>query len=168
MKPRPLGVLLLLLLSSCERDGASDAGLQDAGPAWEDGGEIEAAGGCFGTPDGRKFILYFETSDPLCAAVSFRRFDGGFAPLFAGGWPEDFQIDDARVGLCAMRYEQADGSLNQEAAHLDDFRGVVTLGYQLGRPWVFNADGSLVMFGRQFWFLTPPEGAALISSCLGP
>ncbi len=154
-------------------DGGVDAGpadLIDAGPEYRDGGEIEATGGCYDRQGGRKFILYFETAG-LCSGVSFRRFDGGFEPLFAQSTtgPENYLIDDARVGLCSMPFEQADGQLNQNAARIDSFRGAVGwAGFQVGRPWTYSARGTIALFGSEFRFSTPVEGAGLSDPCREP
>ena len=130
--------------------------------------------------------MYFETEDPLCAAVSFRRFDGGFEPVFGGGpWPQeyvlyndggvwpsepwtDYEIDDARVGLCSLPFEQSDGQLNQAAAALEDFRATVTIHYQAGRALGYDTQGSVAFFGRRYWFSTIPDGAGLAEQCIGP
>ncbi len=136
-------------------------------------------------PDGSKFILVFDTDDKvLCAAVSFRRFDGGFSPMFSGGpWPQDYtfydgpwaaqpwydyEIDEARVGLCSMPEEQADGRLNEAGAPLEDFHAThLTLDWQV-KPQAFHTQGTLSFFGRQYRFATEPSGAGLNVQCLGP
>ncbi|MGV3621873.1 MAG: hypothetical protein ACO1OB_13700 [Archangium sp.] len=176
----------LLFLSACERGLVVPDASGDAGVVWEDGGVIEAAGGCYRRQAGEKFILYFETDDPICAAVSFRRFDGGFAPAFRGGpWPQhyilyddggfgpaepwaDYEIDDARVGLCSMPYEQSDGRLNQAAARLEDFRATLTIEFQVGRAIGYQSEGSLAFFGKRYRFSTGPNGAGLADVCVGP
>jgi hypothetical protein len=167
-----LGVVSALSLCACPnaaQDSGTDGGV-DAGTSYSDGGPIEPTGGCYDRQGGRKFILYFETAG-LCAGVSFRRFDGGFEPLFAETTtaPENYLIDDARVGLCSMPIEQANGQLNQNAARVDAFHGVVEWsGFQAGRPWTYSANGSIALFGSEYGFSTPAEGAGLIDPCREP
>ncbi len=155
--------------SGTQFDSGIDGGI-DAGPSYADGGEIEATGGCYDRNGGRKFILYF-VGGGLCSRISFRRFDGGFDPLFAETVtaPENYLVDDARAGLCSMPFEQADGRLNQNAARVDSVRGVVAwAGYQAGRPWTYSAKGSLAFFGSEYWFSTPDVGSGLTDPCREP
>jgi len=164
---RAVSLALVAVLAACvvpnsPVDSGVDGGL-DAGP-------IEATGGCYDRQGGRKFILYFEAQG-FCAGVSFRRFDGGFEPLFAQATtaPENYLIDDARVAPCSMPFEQANGQLNQNAAPVDAFRGSIDwAGFQAGRPWTYLANGSIAFFGTEYFFATPDAGAGLIDPCREP
>lgn len=186
--------LALLVFASCEciqpkpdaslDDAGLDAGL-DGGRVWEDGGEIDVAGGCTRVPEGSKFIVVFDTKDRvLCAAVSFRRFDGGFAPMFGGGpWPleykfypgewaaepySDYEIDEARVGLCTTPEEQADGRLNEAGVPIEDFKATkLTIGWQVV-PQTVEAEGTIAFFGRQHRFSTSQSTAGMNERCRGP
>lgn len=131
--------VFVLCLSSCVcLENASDSGVDaavDAGSV-SDGGLIEATGGCFNDSGGRKFILYFE-NDAICAALSFRHRDAGFVPLFVDSTsgPEDYEIDEAKVGLCSAPFEETSGRLNSAGAPIQDVSGEFGWAvYQAGRP----------------------------------
>lgn len=165
-------VALTAMLFACDcRSHTEDAGVAPDGSADEevsDAGEIQAAGGCYGDR-GQKFILYFE-STKFCGAVSFRSRDAGSTPLFEGQVvaPNGFVVDEARIGLCSMRYEQLDGRLNQAALPMEDFAATITWFIQAGRPLAYDAFGSLAVSNARYWFATPPEGTGLVDTCVGP
>ncbi len=129
---------------------------------------MAAEGGCWGA-GGRKFITQLKAGG-LCYFVSFRRPDAGIPPMFATVIaPDDFLVDDARVGLCVSELERLDGKLDQQAPAVGGFNADISWNVFLsGVPYTYNAVGTLDFSGYRYWFQTPPEGAGITDPCRGP
>ena len=154
-------------------DSGVDAGPPDPGYSippeeWVDAGQGDAWG-CYGRNLDR-FIAWFETRDgssPWCAAVQFKRQDGGFTPLFPDfGSPEDFEIVDARWAPTCGGLQLPDGSLNPtQTRPVHAFSGELRLqSFLMNRPFAYHIDGGMRIAYRVVWF---NQNASLSATCPG-
>lgn len=153
---------------------ALDAGEQDPGYAippeeWVDGGQGDAWG-CYGASLDR-FIVRMETRDRLdawCAAVLFKRTDGGVPALFLEfGAPPGFQIVDARWALSCGNLELPSGELNRDGTRpVHEFSGGITLqGFVMDRPRGYDIDAGIRLAYRVYRLA---QRGSLSATCLGP
>jgi len=175
--------LLCFFLAACSppnrqpADGGAespDSGQEDPGYAippeeWVDGGQGDAWG-CYGRNLDR-LIVRMETRDRLdawCAAVLFKRVDGGMPALFPEfGAPPGFQIVDARWKLSCGGLELPDGSLNQVGTRpVHEFSGGLVLqGFFMDRPQGYDIDAGIRLAYRRYWF---SQRGSLSETCAGP
>ncbi len=152
----------------------ADAGEQDPGYAippdeWVDGG-LGDAWGCYGASLDR-FIVRMETRDRLdawCAAVLFKRTDGGVpAPFPEFGAPPGFQIVDARWALSCGNLELPSGELNRDGTRpVHEFSGGITLqGFVMDRPRGYDIDAGIRLAYRVYRLA---QRGSLSATCLGP
>lgn len=108
---------------------------------------------------------------PICVVVSFRRWDAGWDPLFADtlATPGDYRVDDARVGVCAIELEQANGTLDPAAPRVEHMTGSIEFATVIQDiPIAWSGSGTLVVFGTEYSFRTLAGGEGLTNACRGP
>ena len=155
---RKLTLALVFLAMACPLPSAlGDGGGSDSGvDAYLDGGLL-GIGGCT-TTDGSKFIARFQTvsGQPpfVCILASFRRFDGGFAPIMTNFTPPvGYAMDDARYSN-DCNIELPNGSLSTvNTAPVTELWGAAEFVYVLmGRPQSYVIDGGIRLNDHVFAF----------------
>ena len=175
-------VMLIVGLSSCAThgfsdaavDGGNDGGRRDPGydippELWIDGGNSQA-GGCYGRNLDR-FVVEMETTrtdDMWCAAMHFKRYDGGFERLFPEFQaPEGFAIYDARWSWGCTELYLANGELDTQYRPVHGLTGSLVLdGYYLGKPQLGHYGATIRLDNRVYYYSDGLIGFS--PTCPGP